>query len=91
MLKVIRHSGFEIPYTGEKSAIYKLSGSFRWSSSISYTHNDEKIVNLPDGDLIAKKLFEGHPIKTFYDFKYAGIWSTAEEEEAAKYDNPDTG
>lgn len=58
---------------------------FQWSSSISYTQNEEKIVNLPDGDLIAKKLFEGHPIKTFYDYKYAGIWGTHEAEEAAKY------
>ena len=30
-------------------------------------------------------MFEGYPIKTFYDYKYAGIWSTAEADEAAKY------
>ena len=75
------NKGYEI----QLSTVNIKSRNFQWSSSISYTHNDEKIVNLPDGDLIAKKLFEGHPIKTFYDFKYAGIWSTAEEEEAAKY------
>ena len=75
------NKGYEI----QLSTVNIESRNFKWTSSISYTHNDEKIVDLPDGDLIAKKLFEGHPIKTFYDFKYAGIWSTDEEEEAAKY------
>ncbi|MFR8552383.1 MAG: SusC/RagA family TonB-linked outer membrane protein [Bacteroides cellulosilyticus] len=75
------NKGYEI----QLSTVNIRNKNFEWSSSISYTHNDEKIVSLPDGDLIAKKLFEGHPIKTFYDYKYVGIWGTAEEEEAAKY------
>ncbi len=58
---------------------------FTWTSSISFSKNKEKIVRLPDGDLIASKLFEGQPIKVFYDYKYLGIWSSAEAEEAAKY------
>ena len=44
----------------------------------------KKIVDLPDGDLIAKKLFEGHPIKTFYDFKYAGIWTLPKKKKTAE-------
>lgn len=58
---------------------------FSWESTLSFTRNREKIVSLPDGDLVASKLFEGHPIKTFYDYKYLGIWSEAEADEAAKY------
>lgn len=58
---------------------------FNWTTTFTFTHNEEKIVKLPDGDLVAKNLFEGYPVKTFRNFKYAGIWSTAEAEEAAKY------
>lgn len=32
-----------------------------------------------------KNLFVGKEINSFYGYKYAGIWSTAEAEEAAKY------
>ena len=59
--------------------------NFTWSSNITFTANKEKIVSLPDGDVKAEKLFEGEAISVFYDFKYLGIWSTAEAEEAAKY------
>ena len=75
------NKGYEI----QLSTVNIRNKDFEWRSSLSYTHNKEKIVNLPDGDLVAKKLFEGYPIKTFYDYKYAGIWSTAEADEAAKY------
>lgn len=30
-------------------------------------------------------LIPGEAIKTYYGYKYAGIWGTAEAEEAAKY------
>ena len=58
---------------------------FEWNSSISFSKNKEKIVSLPDGDLIDSKLFEGQPVKVFYDYKYLGIWSSAEADEAKKY------
>lgn len=56
-----------------------------WSSSFSFTKNTEKIVSLPDGNLISSRLFMGYPINTFYDYKKKGIWSTHEETEAALY------
>lgn len=59
--------------------------NFMWTSSVSFSKNKEKIVSLPDGDLIDSKLFEGEPIKVFYDYKYLGIWSSAEAEKAADY------
>ncbi|MVT09480.1 SusC/RagA family TonB-linked outer membrane protein [Chitinophaga tropicalis] len=62
-----------------------VTPAFEWSSSFSFTKNKEKIVSLPDGDIIAEKLFKGQPISTHYDYKYQGIWSTAEEATAALY------
>lgn len=60
---------------------------FQWTSNISFTLNREKIVKLPEGDIITgdEILTEGHPVKTFYSYKYLGIWSTEEEEEALQY------
>jgi TonB-linked SusC/RagA family outer membrane protein len=58
---------------------------FQWNSSISFTHNKEKIVSLPDGDIQSEHLFKGYPINTFYNYKYLGIWSTDEATEAALY------
>jgi len=51
--------------------------NFKWNSSLSVTWGKEEIVSLPSGDLIAEKLFEGYPIKSHYDYKYAGIWSSS--------------
>lgn len=59
--------------------------NFMWTSSVSFSKNKEKIVSLPDGDLIDSKLFENQPLKVFYDYKYLGIWSSAEAAEAANY------
>lgn len=51
------NKGYEI----QLSTVNIKSRNFQWSSSISYTHNDEKIVNLPDGDLIAKSYSKDIP------------------------------
>lgn len=59
--------------------------NFNWSSNVTFTANKEKIVSLPDGDVISEKLFEGEAIGVFYDYKYLGIWSSDEAQEAAKY------
>lgn len=61
--------------------------NFNWSSNVTFTANKEKIVSLPDGDVIDEKLFEGEAIGVFYDYKYLGIWSTDEAAEAAKYNS----
>ena len=54
---------------------------FNWHTNLTFTWGKEKIVSLPDGDLISSGLFEGYPIKSFYDFKYAGIWGTSASQE----------
>lgn len=54
---------------------------FQWNTTLSFTWSKEKIESLPDGDLIKESLFEGQPVKSFYDYKYAGIWGTQTDAE----------
>lgn len=65
---------------------------FRWTSTLTFTSNREKITELVDGkDIISAKNPEtesyllGHAIKSFYSFKKLGIWQLGEEAEMAKY------
>ena len=54
---------------------------FSWNTSLSMTWSKEKIDQLPDGDILAEGLFEGQPIKSFYDYKYEGLWKTTDNAE----------
>lgn len=54
---------------------------FTWNTSLSLTWSKEKIDKLPDGDLKAESLFEGQPIKSFYGYKYEGLWKTTDDAE----------
>jgi len=60
-----------------------------WTSTLTFTSNKEKIVSLYKGDIIDDTkqvyLFEGHPVKIFYQYKKLGIWQTDEASEAATY------
>ena len=47
---------------------------FSWNSALTFSWSKEKIESLPSGDIIAESLFEGQPIKSFYSYKYKGIW-----------------
>lgn len=49
---------------------------FTWDTTLSLTWSKEKIESLPSGDLITESLFEGQPIHSLYDYKYAGIWGS---------------
>jgi len=62
--------------------------NFSWSTTLTFAANKEKITSLPGNkDLIASNLFMGHPVNTFYDYKYEGIWQQSEADEAAKYNS----
>ena len=53
---------------------------------LTFALNREKITSLPGGkDLIVDGLFLNQPIKSFYNYKYLGIWQESERDEAAKY------
>jgi len=63
-----------------------ITKDFTWSTSLTATWQKERIEKLPDGDLVNEGLFEGSPIKSIYDYKYAGIWGTdASQEELDTY------
>ncbi|MBD5334028.1 MAG: TonB-dependent receptor [Bacteroides sp.] len=56
-----------------------VTKDFTWSSTLTATWNKEKIVSLPDGDIIGESLFEGHPIKSIYGWKYDRLWRTSDD------------
>lgn len=64
---------------------------FEWSSTITFSKDNEEITELVDGrNIIAKEdtkysLLIGKPIKSWWDLKKLGIWQLDEAEEAAKY------
>lgn len=69
-----------------------VTKDFQWNSTLSFSTNKEEIIDLVDGTDIqigtnkeTSTLMLGHPIKSYKTFKYLGIWTTAEAEEAATY------
>ena len=65
-----------------------IGPKFKWNTTITFAANHEEVLKttsetpLQYGDYW---LIPGQPIHTYYGHKYAGIWGTAEEAEAAKY------
>nr|WP_026308548.1 TonB-dependent receptor [Spirosoma spitsbergense] len=62
-------------------------GGFKWSTDVTFTKNNEKIVSLFNGpiDDVGNKRFIGYPLTEFYDYKKAGIWQTSEADAAKSY------
>jgi len=65
---------------------------FTWNTTLSFSANKEKIIDLVDGTDIQvgtnkenSTLMLDHPIKSYKTFRYLGIWTTAEAAEAATY------
>jgi TonB-linked SusC/RagA family outer membrane protein len=81
-----RNQGIEI---GINSRNISNKNGFTWSSSLTFTRNKEKIMELPNGNAIAddyrNSLIIGQASSIFYDYKKIGIWQLGEEVEAAKY------
>ncbi|RIH67085.1 TonB-dependent receptor [Mariniphaga sediminis] len=81
-----RNSGLEISLAG---IILNSPSGFKWSTEIVFFANKEEIVELYSGkeDDIGNKWFIGHPINTFYDYKFDGIWQDTDADKAlmAKY------
>ncbi|MFC2138435.1 SusC/RagA family TonB-linked outer membrane protein [Bacteroidota bacterium] len=52
------------------------SGGFKWETGFIFTRNEEEIVKLYGSgeDDIASELFIGHPIESYYAYRYEGIW-----------------
>lgn len=83
-----KNTGFEVSINSRNI----VKKDFNWNSTVTFSTNKEKIVDLVDGADIqigsskeTQTLMLGRPIKSFNTFKYLGIWKTEEAEEAAKY------
>jgi len=61
-------------------------GGFRWSTTVNWSTNRNKIVALTGGgDDVGSRRFIGQPIEIFYDHRFAGIWQLADSIEARQY------
>lgn len=82
---VTRNRGLEIGITTQNMR----RKDFSWSTNLTFARNQERIVSLPNGDVIAddyrNSLISGQPSQIYYDYKKLGIWQSNEESEAAKY------
>lgn len=61
---------------------------FSWNTTLTFTKNKNKLLELyGDGQTVDKgnKLFVGYPIKANFDYKFDGIWQTADKDLATKY------
>ncbi|WP_448699282.1 SusC/RagA family TonB-linked outer membrane protein [Mucilaginibacter sp. AW1-3] len=77
-----RNNGIEVAL----NTVNIRTGGFTWTSSITYTHNNERITYLPNGvNDLANSWFIGHPVASFYDYQKVGIWQTAEAAQATSY------
>lgn len=78
------NKGFEV--TLQTVNVDAPSG-FKWTSDINLATNRNQIrrlLNDTQND-VGNAWFIGQPIQVFYDNRYAGIWQTAEAEEAKRY------
>ena len=83
-----KNNGIELAITGRPFMAQK-AGDFSWTVSATYTHSSEELTFLDDGmdqyingNKILKK---GEPINSFYGYKLAGTWTTAEAEDATVF------
>lgn len=83
-----RNSGVE--FTINSRNIDKKN--FKWNSTLTFSANSEKILDLVSGKNITigsekekSTLMIGHPIKSYNTFSVAGIWTSAEADEAAVF------
>ena len=65
-----------------------ITRDFQWSSTLTFAANHEEVLKTTQDTPLqfgSYYLIPGQPIQTYYNYKYAGIWGTAEAAEAAKY------
>lgn len=60
------------------------ANGFKWSTDLVFYKNQEEIVSLYNGakDDVGNRWFIGRPLNTYFDYKYEGIWQTAESDKA---------
>ncbi len=61
---------------------------FGWNSTVNFTRNNNKLLELYGGDQTVdkgNKLFVGYPIRSNFDYEFAGIWQLADSVLAKSY------
>jgi TonB-linked SusC/RagA family outer membrane protein len=79
----IENSGIEISL----NSVNVSTGDFRWTSNLTFTANDDKVVKLAGGltEDIGNKRFVGESVRALYSYKFDGIWQLGQEAEAAEF------
>ncbi len=79
-----RNRGLELVLSTRN--LVEENNGISWTSDITFTTNNEEIVELPEGDRdLANSWFVGQPINSFYNYEKIGIWQLGEEDLAAQY------
>jgi TonB-linked SusC/RagA family outer membrane protein len=60
---------------------------FSWNTSVNFSKNINRIEALANGvnAIIGSSLFVGKPVRSYYDFKFDGIWQVADSAAARAY------
>jgi TonB-linked SusC/RagA family outer membrane protein len=60
---------------------------FRWTTSWNFAKNINNVDKLANGvtQIIGNSLFVGKPVKSYYDYKFNGIWQQGDSAAAAVY------
>ena len=79
----IENSGIEISL----NSINLTLPDFSWSTNLTFTANQDKVVKLAGGVLEDKgnKRFVGESVRANYSYKFLGIWQLGEEAAAAEF------
>jgi TonB-linked SusC/RagA family outer membrane protein len=77
----VRNQGIELSL----NTVNIQTSNFRWSTSFNYAKNNNEIVSLygRKEDVVGEKRFIGENINVIYDYKFNGVFSTAEAQAAA--------
>ncbi|NDC79406.1 MAG: SusC/RagA family TonB-linked outer membrane protein, partial [Chitinophagia bacterium] len=61
--------------------------NFSWTTSVNFSKNINRIEALANGvsQIIGSSLFVGKPVRSFYDYKFDGIWQVADSAAARTY------
>lgn len=64
-----------------------VKNDFSWSTTLTFAKNKNRIEELANGvtSIIGSSLFVGSPVKSYYDYRFAGIWQTADAAAAATF------
>lgn len=81
-----RNRGFEMTLTTRNI----VTRDFRWESTVTFATNKEKVTSLGEGasEYITHgnyTLHVGDPVKSYYDYKFDGVWQYGEEADAAVF------